>query len=81
MLSYSNARLHDKFFKPGPTLLQLAGLKFQPLVGLGLKILSCNRFNPGLKFMSDLSMHSSSYRKKVFDFFEGVWEFFNFCIK
>jgi hypothetical protein len=39
-------------------------LKFQPRVELdpGLKILSCNRFNPGLKlFMSYSSMRGSDY--------------------
>ncbi len=54
-------------FNPGveiSTLLRLAGLKFQPWVELspGLKILSCSRFNPGLKlFMSNWSMRSSDY--------------------
>ncbi len=41
------------------TLLQLAGLKE---LSPALKMLSCNRFNPGLKlFMSYWSMRGSDY--------------------
>ena len=43
---------------------QLARLKFQPR---GLTILSCNRFNPGLKlFMSYSNMCGSDYLLQVF---------------
>jgi hypothetical protein len=62
------ARLYDNFFHPNPgpssTPASVAGLNFQPRaeLGPGLKILSCNRFNPGLKlFMSYSSMRGSYY--------------------